>query len=356
MINIGLIGCGYWGPNLLRNFMDCPDAQVFAVADLDEERLAYVREKHPDVHTTKDYQDLFNPGVDAIVIATQPRTHYRLAKEALLQGKHVLIEKPLAQSVIEAEELVRLATERNLKLMVGHTFEYNAAVRELKRQIKAGTVGKPYYLYSQRLNFGVVRKDVNALWNLAPHDVSILIHLLDAMPLSVSCRGFDFIQPGIQDIIFMVLQFPNNIVAHVQVSWLDPSKVRKMTVVGSEKMIIYNDMDEQKIQVYDKGIKIQNMNDSLGPYDDFEKYQLIKRAGDVHYPPLEFIEPLKEECRDFVESIVQDRPPLVDGQNGLRVVRVLETAQDSMDLHGVALDIRRFSSRTRQPSLTTKQS
>lgn len=352
MINIGLIGCGYWGPNLLRNFNETPGARMFAVADLDEERLAYVKEKFPDVHTTKDYQALFNPDVDAIVIATQPRTHYRLAKEALQHGKHVLIEKPLAQSTAEAEELVSLAHERGLKLMVGHTFEYNAAVRELKSQMKAGTVGKPYYLYSQRLNFGVVRKDVNALWNLAPHDVSILIYLLEAMPISVSCRGFDFIQPGIHDIVFMVLKFPNNVVAHVQVSWLDPSKVRKMTVVGSEKMIIYNDMDEKKIQVYDKGIKVENKDESLGPYDDFEKYQLIKRAGDVHYPPVDFVEPLKEECRDFVESIVQDRAPVADGQNGLRVVRVLETAQDSMDLHGVALDIRRTSPNRNQPSLT----
>lgn len=352
MINIGLIGCGYWGPNLLRNFMDCPESQVFAVADLDESRLAYVREKYPSIHTTSDYTALFNPGVDAVVIATQPRTHYRLAKEALLQGKHVLVEKPLAKSVAEAEELVALAAERGLKLMVGHTFEYNAAVRELKKQIKAGTVGKPYYLYSQRLNFGVVRQDVNALWNLAPHDVSILIYLLEAMPLSVSCRGFDFIQPGIQDIVFMVLKFPDNVVAHVQVSWLDPSKVRKMTVVGSEKMIVYNDMDENKIQVFDKGIKVENKGESLGPYDDFEKYKLIKRAGDVHYPPLEFSEPLKDECLDFVRSIIDDRAPLADGQNGLRVVRVLETAQDSMDLHGVALDVRRTSPNRKQPSLT----
>ncbi|MGE0267924.1 MAG: Gfo/Idh/MocA family protein [Candidatus Omnitrophota bacterium] len=354
MINIGLIGCGYWGPNLLRGFMDCPDATVSMVADLDQERLDYVTQKYPSVRTTKDYTDLFGEAVDAVVIATQPSTHYPFAKEALLKGKHVLVEKPLAGSILEAEDLIRLAKERGLKLMAGHTFEYNEAVRELKRQLKAGTVGQPYYFYSQRLNFGIVRKDVNALWNLAPHDVSILIYLLDMLPEAVSCRGYDFIQPGIDDIIFMVLQFPNNIIAHVQVSWLDPSKVRKMTVVGSEKMIIYNDMDDHKIQIYDKGIKVQNMGDSLGPYDDFGKYQLIKRAGDVSYPKIDFKEPLQEECRDFVDAIRNDRAPLADGENGLRVVRVLQTAQASMNLNGVTLDIRRGSPEPAKTSFATQ--
>jgi predicted dehydrogenase len=238
--------------------------------------------------------------------------------------------------------------------MAGHTFEYNEAVRELKRQLQSGTVGKPYYFYSQRLNFGIVRKDVNALWNLAPHDISILLYLLDMMPQSVSCRGYDFIQPGVDDIIFMVLQFPQNIIAHVQVSWLDPSKVRKLTVVGSERMIIYNDMDERKIQIYDKGIKVQNINDSLGSYDDFGKYQLIKRAGDVSYPVIDFKEPLQEECRDFIESIRDSRPPLADGENGLRVVRVLQTAQASMNLNGVTLDIRRGSPEPAKPSFAAQ--
>lgn len=354
MTNIGLIGCGYWGPNLLRSFMDCPGAAVSMVADLDQERLDYVAQKYPSVKTTKDYTELFSDAVDAVVIATQPSTHYRFAKEALLKGKHVLVEKPLAKSILEAQELITLAQERNLRLMAGHTFEYNAAVRELKRQLQAGTVGKPYYFYSQRLNFGIVRKDVNALWNLAPHDISILLYLLDMMPQSVSCRGYDFIQPGVDDIIFMVLQFPQNIIAHVQVSWLDPSKVRKLTVVGSEKMIIYNDMDERKIQIYDKGIKVQNMNDSLGPYDDFGKYQLIKRAGDVSYPTIDFKEPLQEECRDFIEAIRDSRPPLADGENGLRVVRVLQTAQASMNLNGVTLDIRRGSPEPAKPSFAAQ--
>lgn len=354
MTNIGLIGCGYWGPNLLRGFMDCPGAAVSMVADLDQERLDYVAQKYPSVKTTKDYTDLFSDAVDAVVIATQPSTHYRFAKEALLKGKHVLVEKPLANSILEAQELITLAQERNLRLMAGHTFEYNEAVRELKRQLQSGTVGKPYYFYSQRLNFGIVRKDVNALWNLAPHDISILLYLLDMMPQSVSCRGYDFIQPGVDDIIFMVLQFPQNIIAHVQVSWLDPSKVRKLTVVGSEKMIIYNDMDERKIQIYDKGIKVQNINDSLGPYDDFGKYQLIKHAGDVSYPVIDFKEPLQEECRDFIESIRDSRPPLADGENGLRVVRVLQTAQASMNLNGVTLDIRRGSPEPAKPSFAAQ--
>lgn len=354
MVNVGLIGCGYWGPNLLRNFVDYPDSEVKMVAELDEERISYIQQKYPEIRTTKDYHDLFCDSIDAVVIATQPTTHYRFAKEALENGKHVLVEKPLAKSIAEAEDLVRIAEDRNLKLMVGHTFEYNEAVRELKRQIGSGTVGKPYYLYSQRLNFGIVRKDVNALWNLAPHDVSILIYLLDAMPEAVSCRGYDFIQRGIDDVIFMVMHFPNNIIAHVQVSWLDPSKVRKMTVVGSEKMIIYNDMDDHKIQIYDKGIKVQNIEDSLGPYDDFGKYQLIKQAGDVSFPKIDFKEPLQEECGDFISSIVQDKQPLANGENGLRVVKVLQTAQDSINLNGVTLDIRKGSPERKRPSLATQ--
>lgn len=354
MVNIGLIGCGYWGPNLLRNFMDCQDATVSMVAELDNERIDYIHQKYPGIQTTRDYHDLFGDGIDAVVIATQPATHFSFSKEALEHGKHVLVEKPLAKSILEAEELVRIAKKNKLKLMVGHTFEYNEAVRELKRQIQKGTVGKPYYLYSQRLNFGIVRKDVNALWNLAPHDVSILIHLLETMPEAVSCRGYDFIQPGIDDVIFMVLHFPNNIIAHVQVSWLDPSKVRKMTVVGSDKMIIYNDMDDHKIQIYDKGIKVQNMDDSLGPYDDFGKYQLIKQAGDVSFPKIDFKEPLKAECEDFINSIINDTRPLADGENGLRVVRVLQTAQASMNLNGVTLDVRKGSPEPKRPTLATQ--
>ena len=355
MINIALIGCGYWGPNLLRNFDNCTDATVSMVAELDPERLAYIHQKYPLIKTTKDYHDCFCDQIDAVVIATPPTSHYALAKEALQHKKHVLVEKPLAKSVSHADELVRLAAANHCKLMVGHTFEYNGAVQELKRQLYLGTVGKPYYFYSQRLNFGIVRQDVNALWNLAPHDVSILMYLMEQMPEAVSCRGFDFIQPGIQDVIFMVLQFPNDVVAHVQVSWLDPSKVRKMTVVGSEKMIVYDDMSDAKLKIYDKGIKRQNMTDSLGRYDDYGKYQLIKQAGDVAIPKIDLKEPLKVECDEFVQSILEDREPHTNGDNGLRVVQVLESAQASMDLNGVMLDVRSQQTIAKAPPIPVFQ-
>lgn len=339
MVNVALIGCGYWGPNLLRNFMECPESRVSCVADLEEDRLAYVRRKYPSVHCSRDFHDAFHPDIDAVVIATPAATHYPIAEEALRHGKHVLVEKPLTLSDDHARALVELAEQMDLKLAVGHTFEYNSAVRELRRQLSAGTVGHPYYIYSQRLNFGIVRTDVNALWNLAPHDISILIYLLDSMPLMVSARGYDFIQKGIEDVIFLVLHFPGNIVAHVHVSWLDPGKMRRMTVVGSEKMLVYDDMEDTKIKIYDKGIRKQNISDTMGPYDNFGAYQLIKSAGSVSMPKIEFTEPLKEECGHFIDCVLRNRRPQTDGFKGWQVVRVLEAAQQSMDNGGKSVFI-----------------
>ncbi|HNV23433.1 MAG TPA: Gfo/Idh/MocA family oxidoreductase, partial [Candidatus Omnitrophota bacterium] len=271
MINIGIIGCGYWGPNLLRNFTGLLDCSVKIVIDIDYARRNYVKEKYPQIATSSQDKDLFSDEIDAVVIATPAQTHYSLAREALENKKHVLVEKPLAMSVKEARELIHLAKKNKLILMVGHTFEYNKAVQELKRQIKKDIIGTPYYLYSQRLNFGIVRRDINALWNLAPHDISIFIYLLEAMPISVSSCGYDFIQKGIEDVVFMSLEFPGHIAAHIHVSWLDPSKVRKMTIVGSKKMMIYDDMANEKIKIFDKGIRRENIKDSLGAFDDFKK-------------------------------------------------------------------------------------
>jgi predicted dehydrogenase len=342
MVNIGLIGCGYWGPNLLRNLSSHPQAAVKMVAELDNARLAYVHEKYPGVVTTKDYYDLFSPRIDAIAIATDAKSHFFLAREALMHQKHVLIEKPMAMSVVEARILIRLAEEVGKKLMVGHTFEFNPAVVELKRLIDDGTIGKPYYFYTQRLNFGIVRSDVNALWSLAPHDISILNFLLGKEPLSVSARGFDFIQPGIEDIVFLILDYPDDIAAHVHVSWLDPNKARRMSAVGSERMIVYDDIADKKIQVFDQGIKRQNMSASLGRFDDFSSHQLIKSAGAVYCPKIDLVEPLKIECDHFIDSIINHTAVRTDGHNGLRVIRALEAAQLSLQLKGqkVAVDNR----------------
>lgn len=340
MINLGLIGCGYWGPNLLRSFMDNSSCQVAMVCDLDSIRLGYIHQKYPALQTTQDYYDLLTPAIDAVVIATQPSNHYQLAKEALQKGKHVLVEKPLAMTSIQAEELTRLAARNRVKLMVGHTFEYNAAVQELKKQIQNKNLGDVYYIYAQRLNFGIVRKDINALWSLAPHDISILIHCLEAMPTHVSARGFDFIQKGVEDVVFLNLYFPGNVIAHIQVSWLDAHKVRRMTVVGSNKTIIYDDVADAKIQIYDKGINKENINDSLGMYDDFGRFQLLKSAGNVIFPKINFTEPLRAECSHFIDCIRDGREPLSNGANGWRVVKVLEAAQESLRQDGKQIEIK----------------
>lgn len=352
MINIALIGCGYWGPNLLRNFQDHGNAQVTLVVDLDDERLAYARDKYPHVRVSKDYHDAFADDIDAISIATQPTNHFILAKEALINHKHVMVEKPLAMCAVEAQELIALAQTNDRILMVGHTFEYNPAVKVLKQEIDKGTIGTPYYFYAQRLNFGIVRQDVSSLWSLAPHDISILNYLIGAVPERVSAHGFDFIQPTLQDVVFMMLYYPNDVKAHVQVSWLDPRKVRSMTVVGSDKMIVYDDMADSKIQIYDKGIKKQNMEDSLGPYDDFGKYQLIKSAGDVTFPKIDFTEPLKSECDEFIKSITSDSRPLTDGVNGLNVVSVLEAAEQSIQSGGQDIMIKQV--KVRKPEKVEK--
>lgn len=336
MTEIGLIGCGYWGPNLLRNFYELPGCSVVMVADIREERLAYVRRRYSSVETTKDHQDLLkDPDIDGIVIATPALTHYSLAKECLQSDKHVLVEKPLAMTSAQAMELIELAQQAGKVLMVSHTFEYNAAVRKLKEYVVNGELGDIYYVYSARLNLGKVRDDVNVMWSLAPHDVSILLYLLEATPVRVMAKGMVCIQEGIEDVVFMVLDFPNNVTAHIHVSWLDPSKVRRMTVVGSKKMIIYDDVSEMRIRIYDKGITKGNIKEMLGEYDTFGKFQLIQRAGDIHIPKIDFIEPLQLECAEFIECIEQGRSPLSDGYDGYRVVKVLEAAQRSLQNGGL---------------------
>lgn len=339
-ISVGLIGCGYWGPNLLRNFYSLPNCQVTRVVEIDQNRVEYLLRQYPSLSVSSHYQDVFSSDIDAVVIATPAKTHYALAKAALEKHKHVLVEKPLALTASQAQELIDLSKRNHCQLMVGHTFEYNAAVQYLKKAIDSGVIGKPYYLYAQRLNLGIVRQDINALWNLAPHDVSILIYLLGKIPVAVSATGKAFLQPGIEDVVFMTIHFPDDVLAHVQVSWLDPGKVRKLTVVGSEKMIVYDDVADAKIQVYEKGIKKQNISDSLGRYDDFGKFQLIRVAGDVLFPKINFTEPLKVECEHFLECIAQNQRPRTDGNNGLRVVKVLETAQKSLEQNGKLLEIK----------------
>jgi predicted dehydrogenase len=264
-----------------------------------------------------------------VVIATPAATHYALTKAALTAGKHVLVEKPVAMSIAEADELVAASAGR--VLMVGHTFLYNAAVRHLKKLIDAGELGTLYYVYSQRLNLGQVRSDVNAWWNLAPHDVSVLLYLRDgALPARVSARGVDSLRPGVEDVVFATLTWSDRVAANVHVSWLDPSKVRKMTIVGSRKMVVYDDVSEDKIVVLDKGVDRVPRAGERMDYDEPDRYQLVQRAGDVWLPRIDFPEPLKVEVAHFLECIRTGSTPLTDGRHARDVVAVLEAGQRSL--------------------------
>ncbi|MBM3134007.1 MAG: Gfo/Idh/MocA family oxidoreductase [Chloroflexi bacterium] len=333
-INVAVIGYGYWGPNLARNFHQLPEARLALVADLDAARLAEVARLYPTTTVTTDYrQALARPEIVAVAVATPVRTHFAIAQEALLAGKHVLVEKPLALTAAEAEALIALAEQQQRTLMVGHTFEYNPAVWKIKELIAAGEIGQVYYAYANRVNLGRVQWDINALWNIAPHDVSILLYLLEAMPLEVSARGAVYLSQGVEDVVFLTLTFPGNVLAHVQASWLDPSKVRRLTIVGSEKMIVYDDVDnEAKVKIYDKGV-YRKGNAAYG------EFQFRVHSGDIHIPRIDMTEPLRNECAHFIECVRTGQRPRTDGACGLRVVRVLEAAQRSLERGGASVQV-----------------
>lgn len=331
MVRVALIGYGYWGPNLARNLHQLPQSVFAACCDLDAGRLAKVAALYPGIRTTTRLEDIWqDPDIHAVVIATPARTHYSLARQALLAGKHVLVEKPIAMSSAETEELIALAEERRRVLMVGHTFEYNPAVLKIKELMDAGALGDIYYLYSTRVNLGRVQQDLNALWSIAPHDISIMNFLLGTMPLEVSARGAKYLSGLVEDVVFADLAYPNGIIAHIHASWLDPSKVRKMTIVGSRKMIVYDDIDpEGKVRLYDKGA------DRINGSQIYGEFQYKLRTGDIYIPKIDLTEPLYLECAHFVECVQEGRRPRTDGLNGLRVVRVLEAAERSMAKNGV---------------------
>lgn len=331
-VTVAQLGCGYWGPNLLRNFSAQPACWVKWVADYSPQRLAYVEENYPKTKTTPNWEDIMaDPDVDAVVVATPASTHYEIAKVALAADKHVLVEKPLAMCAREAEELVALAEAKAKTLMVGHTFLYNSAVRYLKQLLDRGELGDLYYIYSQRLNLGQVRSDVNAWWNLAPHDVSILLYLMNGeLPVSVVAHGMDYIQPGIEDVVFATLTWANRVTAHIQVSWLDPGKVRKINLVASRKMVVYDDMSDDKIALLDKGVDRVPKAGERMDYDNFNNYQLYHRAGDVLLPRINFQEPLKMEVAHFIECVRTGNKPITGPEHGRDVVAVLEAGQQAL--------------------------
>ncbi|MCD6086726.1 MAG: Gfo/Idh/MocA family oxidoreductase [Candidatus Hydrothermae bacterium] len=330
---VAVIGLGYWGPNLMRNLTLIPDVQVIAGCDLSIRRLERMMRRFPNVREfTTDCDILLRrPDIDAVVIATPVETHYKLAKKALLHDKDVFIEKPMTASSEEAEELIKICEERGRILMVGHTFLYNPAVRKVKEIIDKGDLGQIYYITSTRINLGIHRKDANVIWDLAAHDFSIIIYWLGEDPLYVYTVGKDFILNGVPDVAFLHVVFPSGVIADLQVSWLAPSKVRNITVVGSDKMIIYDDTSSyEKVRIFDSGV------DYSEP-ETFGEFQLSYRTGDILSPKIDSIEPLRLEMQHFIECIRERTNPMTDGYNGLRVVRALELAERSMKDTGLRL-------------------
>jgi len=329
MIRVGIVGCGYWGAKHVRNFHELAEADLALVCDIDEGKLQHVKSQYPYVATTTNFGDLLKDGIDAVVVTTPVNSHYRLAREALLHNKHVLVEKPLTASSRQAVDLIELSEKTGRTLMAGHTYEYHPAVDFLRNMIRSGELGRIYYIDAARLNLGLFRPDVNVIWDLAPHDTSIVLSLLDQEPISVSARGASCVDRNVHDVAYMELRFPGEKLAHIHVSWLDPCKVRQITIVGSKKMVIYDDVsDSEKIRVYDKGIAV--------PADDreFSTWPPRYRYGDVTIPYISNAEPLKLECAHFLHCIAEGGKPKSDGWSGLRVVKILESANRSLSNGG----------------------
>jgi predicted dehydrogenase len=322
-LTVGVVGLGYWGPNLARNFQALRDSEVRWCCDASAEKLAAVGAIAPAAQTTARYEDLLeDDGLDAIVLATPVPTHGELAVRALEAGKHCFVEKPLAQSVADAERAVAAAERTGRTLMVGHLLEYHPGVQKLKELAGSGELGDIHYIYGNRLNLGKLRSDENALWSLGAHDISVLLHLVGEEPQEVSARGECYLQPGIEDVVFCFLRFPSGISAHLHLSWLDPHKERRFTVVGSKRMATFDDMAiEGKVTVYDKGF-----DENTGSYGEY-----ITRSGDIFSPRIANTEPLRLECEHFLSSIREGRAPRSDGHSGLRVVAVLEQLQQQLD-------------------------
>lgn len=331
MLRIGVVGCGYWGPNLVRNFTELPEFEVAAVCDLQEERLRSIQAKYPYLAvTTQADEVLLDPTIDAVAIATPISTHFALAKQALEAGKHVFVEKPITSRVAEAEILCEEADRRGLTLMVDHVFLFNGAVRKIKEVLDNGQLGEIYYFDSVRLNLGLFQHDFNVIWDLASHDVSIMEYLLDKRPLSVSAMGNCHFQEDIENIAYVAVQMEDNILTHFHVNWLSPVKVRQILIGGSEKMVLYDDLRaDEKLCIYDKGVSLVQQ-DSESVYKTFIEY----RTGDILVPKLDRTEPLRLACQHFADCIYGRATPISDGTFAIKVVRILEAAEKSLRNEG----------------------
>jgi predicted dehydrogenase len=330
LIGVGVIGYGYWGPNLVRNFVEAPETQVIAVADFREECLALAKRRQPEIETTTHYADLLsNPKIDAIAISTPVSTHFPLAMEALRAGKHVLVEKPMTATSEDALRLIDEANRRGLVLMVDHTFVYTGAVRKIRDLIKKGSLGDVYYYDSTRINLGLFQHDVDVIWDLAVHDLSIMDYIFEDAPVAVSATGLGHVTGAAENVAYVTAFYETPLIAHLNVNWLSPLKVRRTLIGGSKQMIVYDDIENsEKIRVYDKGITVKNGSESL------YKMLVSYRSGDMYAPQIDVTEALRTEIQHFADCILNRKTPITDGHAGLRVVGVLEAATRSMKDRG----------------------
>ncbi len=334
MVTVAVIGVGGWGKNLARNYHEIPDCRLKYICDLDPEKLARSSQQLPGTNATSDLEAVLDDyEVQAVVIATPGPTHYALCKRALEHGKDVYVEKPFVLQVEHAEDLIEMARRQQRVLMVGHLLEYHPVINQLRELIQNNELGDIYYIYTQRLNLGTVRRDENALWNFAPHDISAILYLLNREPTDVCARGQSYLQRGVEDVVFMTLNFADKSMAHVHVSWLDPHKVRKLIIVGSRKMAVFDDVEgTEKLRIYDKGAA-QNAD-----YNSFAEYVSL-RFGDVLIPYVKVAEPLRLECQHFLECVRTRQQPRSDGHDGCRVTKVLDAAQRSLRMNGLPVSL-----------------
>jgi predicted dehydrogenase len=323
---VGVVGLGYWGPNWVRNLYQSRQAQRLIACDLDQKRREHIKQLYPGVETTARFEQLLeDPTIEGLVIATPVGTHYRLARAALESGKSVLVEKPLAMSLPEAAQLVTLGRESGQVLMVGHTFLYSSPVLKVREVVESGELGEILYISSTRANLGLFQHDVNVTWDLATHDISIILGIMQRLPEAVSCQGQSHYNKRIEDVALLTLHFAENVIAFIHVSWLDPNKIRRTTVVGSRKMLVYDDTSpHEKIRIYDRGVNVHRY------YDTYGEFHFSYRYGDIRIPRVEESEPLQTECDHFVDCVRHGLTPRTDGLNGLQVVSVLEAANASL--------------------------
>jgi len=330
MINVGVIGVGYWGPNIIRNFDGFEGAHMKICSDLRPQRLAFIKKKHPTIETTTDYNEIIRSSeIDAVAICTPVFTHYEIAKAALLAGKHVMLEKPMTSTSAQAQELVELADKKKLTLLVDHTFIYTGAVRLIKKYLDSGEIGDVYYFDSVRINLGLFQHDVNVMWDLAPHDIAIMDFLLNRKPEAVVATGSDHVGKGLEDVAYLTVYFSDNLIAHIHVNWLSPVKIRQTIIAGAKKMIVWDDnLPHDKIKIYDTGIIVNRTPDEI--YDTLIQY----RTGDMFAPKVPLTEALSAEVAHFIECIEKGSKPITDGQAGLTMVRILEASEKSIKARG----------------------